>query len=231
MGVLGAATGGPALLPEADCILMAGAANDYRVGFLQPGAISPDARIFFFESGWSRLDAAVDQAGGKPSTEWLTEARRRNLAFQRAVGLRATEQAKRGPHASHIIAALRQVLTDDTVLLADGGSIGQWVHQTLCDRYPGHWLTCGRSGVVGWGIGGAMAARVAFPNRPIILALRGRCIYLYGGRSGMCRPPIPAIRRHRCGRSGLGHHPERPHREIRRGDFELARTDRFRPAG
>ena len=169
MGVLGAATGGPALLPEADCILMAGAANDYRVGFLQPSAISPDARIFFFESGWNRLDAAVDRAGGKPSTEWLTEARRRTLAFQRALGLRATEQAKRGAHASHIIAALRQVLTDDTVLLADGGSIGQWVHQMLCDRYPGHWLTCGRSGVVGWGIGGAMAARVAFPNRPIIL--------------------------------------------------------------
>jgi acetolactate synthase-1/2/3 large subunit len=40
----------------------------------------------------------------------------------------------------------------------------------LCaDRYPGYWLTCGRSGVVGWGIGGAMAARLVHPQRPVIL--------------------------------------------------------------
>src|SRR5262249_5195307 len=50
------------------------------------------------------------------------------------------------------------------------GSIGQWAHHLLChDRYPGDWLTCGRSGVVGWGVGGAMAARLAFPGRPVIL--------------------------------------------------------------
>jgi len=60
-------------------------------------------------------------------------------------------------------------MTEDTVLLIDAGSIGQWAHQLLCDRYPGHWLTCGRSGVVGWGIGGAMGARLACPERPIIL--------------------------------------------------------------
>jgi acetolactate synthase-1/2/3 large subunit len=65
--------------------------------------------------------------------------------------------------------ALRAVMDEDTVLLIDGGSIGQWAHQLLCDRYPGHWLTCGRSGVVGWGIGGAMAARLAYPDRPVIL--------------------------------------------------------------
>src|SRR5262249_5566150 len=48
--------------------------------------------------------------------------------------------------------------------------IGQWAHQLLChDRYPGDWLTCGRSGVVGWGIGGAMAARLVYPDRPVIL--------------------------------------------------------------
>lgn len=56
------------------------------------------------------------------------------------------------------------------MLLIDGGSIGQWAHQLLCSyRYPGDWLTCGRSGAVGWGIGGAIAARLAFPQRPVIL--------------------------------------------------------------
>ena len=78
-------------------------------------------------------------------------------------------QAQAGTHAVHILAALREAMTDETVLLIDGGSIGQWAHQLLCDRYPGHWLTCGRSGVVGWGIGGAMGARLAYPDRPVVL--------------------------------------------------------------
>jgi TPP-dependent trihydroxycyclohexane-1,2-dione (THcHDO) dehydratase len=72
-------------------------------------------------------------------------------------------------HAIHIVRVLREVLSDNAVLAIDGGSIGQWAHQLLCDRYPGHWLTCGRSGVVGWGLGGAMGARLVFPEQPVVL--------------------------------------------------------------
>jgi acetolactate synthase-1/2/3 large subunit len=39
----------------------------------------------------------------------------------------------------------------------------------MVDRYPGHWVTCGASGVVGWGLPGAMAARALYPDRPVIL--------------------------------------------------------------
>src|SRR5215471_16873145 len=35
LGVIGAATGGPAVLGDVDCILLAGAEADYRVGYLQ----------------------------------------------------------------------------------------------------------------------------------------------------------------------------------------------------
>jgi acetolactate synthase-1/2/3 large subunit len=55
------------------------------------------------------------------------------------------------------------------VLIVDGGNIGQWCHQALCDRYPGHWLTCGASGVVGFGLPAAMTARLVYPDRPVIL--------------------------------------------------------------
>jgi acetolactate synthase-1/2/3 large subunit len=168
-GVLGAASGGPRLLPDADCILMAGAAVDYRVGFLQPGAIGEDAAVLDGNVGWRELQSAYERHGGTCHTSWFEEARRRRDEFRRSVERTGASQAKQGTHAIHIVAALRKVITEETVVLIDGGSIGQWAHQLLCDRYPGHWLTCGRSGVVGWGIGGAMAARLAYPSRPVIL--------------------------------------------------------------
>lgn len=169
MGVIGAATGGPRLLADADLVIMAGAAPDYRVGFLQPGALAPGARIRFAESGWTELISSYERLGGPAHEGWLGEARQRNAEFRQGVAQTAERQAAQGLHARHIIEALRRLIREETVLLIDGGSIGQWAHQALCDRYPGHWLTCGRSGVVGWGIGGAMAARLVYPDRPVIL--------------------------------------------------------------
>jgi len=173
LGVIGAATGGPSVLSDADCILLVGAEIDYRIGYLQSPAIRADARIFRIGGGWQDLAAECRGSREQNSTarqSWLASCVERRGQFLRAVESHAEEQARRGLHAIHIIRAIRDVLSENPVLLIDGGGIGQWAHQLLCrDRYPGDWLTCGRSGVVGWGIGGAMAARLAFPQRPIIL--------------------------------------------------------------
>jgi acetolactate synthase-1/2/3 large subunit len=169
LGVIGAATGGPRLLEDADCILMAGAVADYRVGFLQPGAVHPSAKVHFLNHGWDRLGSVYERYGGLQHDAWLFELRRRREEFRAAVRRTGMAQARRGTHAIHVVDAVRRALTQETILLIDGGSIGQWVHQLLCDFYPGYWLTCGRSGVVGWGIGGAMAARLIYPNRPVLL--------------------------------------------------------------
>jgi acetolactate synthase-1/2/3 large subunit len=162
MGVIGAASGGPRLLAEADLVLLCGAKNDYRLGYLEPPAVRPDCRIV-------RLDPEhLETLQMSPRPGWLAEAQRRRDEFRRAFESAVVRPAG-GLHALDIVDALRQVLTGETSLLIDGGSIGQWLHQLLTDRYPGHWLTCGASGVIGWGIPGAMAARLCFPNRPVIL--------------------------------------------------------------
>ncbi|MCZ2074509.1 MAG: thiamine pyrophosphate-binding protein [Bryobacteraceae bacterium] len=169
LGVIGAASGGPRLLGDSDCIVMAGALPDYRVGYLEPGAVMDGAAVLQFTQGWDELGMAVGRRRATPFKAWLGEARKRREAFCRAVKERAIRPASSGTHAVHIVQALREVMESATVLLIDGGSIGQWAHQLLLDRYPGHWLTCGRSGVVGWGIGGAMAARLVYPDRPVVL--------------------------------------------------------------
>ncbi len=173
LGVVGAATGEPAVLCDADCILLAGAEIDYRIGYLQPPAMRNDAKVFRIGEDWEALAANCGESRLKQEATreaWLARCIQRRDDFLRAVEGRAEEQAREGLHAFHIIRAIQEVLSENPVLLIDGGSIGQWAHQLLCrDRYPGDWLTCGRSGVVGWGIGGAMAARLAFPHRPVIL--------------------------------------------------------------
>jgi acetolactate synthase-1/2/3 large subunit len=163
MGVIGAATGGPSVLPDADCILLAGAAADYRLGYLRPPAVRNDARILSVRKIWADLPV-------RRHDSWLGQCAARYEAFHRDVQTTAQQQSGGNMHACHLIDAIVELMPSNPVVLVDGGSIGQWAHHLLChDRYPGDWLTCGRSGVVGWGIGGAMAARLAFPDRPVIL--------------------------------------------------------------
>jgi acetolactate synthase-1/2/3 large subunit len=69
----------------------------------------------------------------------------------------------------HIADALRPFLTEDLLFLIDGGNIGQWAHMALADCYPARWLTCGASAVVGWGLPGAIGAKLAYPRRPVLL--------------------------------------------------------------
>jgi len=62
-----------------------------------------------------------------------------------------------------------QCLEPETMLFIDAGAMGQWSYRTLFTRHPGHWMTCGLSGVVGWGLPGAITAKLAYPDRPVIL--------------------------------------------------------------
>ncbi len=187
LGFLGAASGGPCLLGEADLIVIIGAACDYRVGFLQPPEVAREARIVRIEGDpgefQKEIGAHLSILGdprsvliqlnkacqGRPTHEtWLREAQKQREVFLQRC-LRAREQAGSGLHALDILRAVRSVLTENTVIVIDGGNIGQWVHQVLFDHYPGHWLSCGASGVVGYGLPAAMAARLLYPDRPIIL--------------------------------------------------------------
>lgn len=188
LGVVGAASGGPTLLPDADLILLVGARLDYRVGYGEPPALAPDAALVRIDadpaelrqgrdpdlalqadpaSALAALTASVTgRADFAPKRAWLAEARRRRDEFRRPW---AGPLPADGPITGrHIVEAVRACLDDETILLVDGGNIGQWAH-ALADRYPSHWLTCGASGVVGWGVAGAIAARLLNPERPILL--------------------------------------------------------------
>lgn len=189
LGVIGAATGGPRLLEDADLLLLLGAAPDYRLGYLQPPALATDCRIIRVDVDDGRLHAgppadvaiAADPASAleqlhdectKRQVEgfeaWLAEARGRCDQFRSAVTT-GVDRSK-GLHALDLVEAIEEAMPPTAVLVVDGGNVGQWFHQTLGrSRYSGLILTCGASGVVGFGIAGAMAARAGYPGRPVVL--------------------------------------------------------------
>jgi len=166
LGVAGAASGGPDLSSQSDCFLAAGVESDYRVGYFRQ-----NAPILKIGHAWPRFPELYRSAGGASHSAWLEQARAQRDAFNSQVAAAAEAQRQNTrAHSIDVVCAIRDALPDDAILIIDGGSIGQWAHQILCaDRYPGHWLTCGRSGVVGYGLAAAMAARLAHPNRPILL--------------------------------------------------------------
>ena len=193
LGVIGAASGSARLLPDADIVILAGARVDYRLGFgapaYPPPAISKGARVVRISADAGELHQGLEanvailgdpasvlrqmaveaqRQGIRGFAPWLDEARSRDRAFR----ARWIEQpAPAGPMTGrHVADALRPFLDAETVFLVDGGNIGQWAHVALAGRrYPNNWFTCGASGVIGWGIAGGMAARLAYPDRKIIL--------------------------------------------------------------
>jgi len=189
LGVIGAASGGPSLLPDADLVLMVGARVDYRIGYGHPPTIAKEARVVRVDvdaeelrrglepdvgilgdarSVLDQLSEEMRRLEARPHRAWLEESRRRDRAFH-ARWIETPAPVAPPMTGRHVVDALRSFVKDDALFLVDGGNIGQWAHMALCDRYPGHWLTCGASGVVGWGLPGAMAAKCAYPDRPVIL--------------------------------------------------------------
>jgi acetolactate synthase-1/2/3 large subunit len=187
-GVIGAASGGPTLLADADLILLAGADFDYRIGQFTPPAVRPDAKVVRIHADAARLGQGLEAhvsllgapgtvleqlaeacrlRGCQPAGEWLAEARARREAYRQRC-LAGADRLPAGTNGRDVVRGVLEVCTDEAVVLVDGGNIGQWFHQLL-DRYPGHWVTCGASGVVGWGLPGALAAKALYPERPVVL--------------------------------------------------------------
>jgi len=187
LGVIGAASGGPRLLPDADLVLLVGARIDYRVGYAEPPEIRPDATVVRIDVDSAELrqgrepdvaiqadpasalialtEAVTRRTDFSPCREWLAEARRRRAEFLAPWSGPLPADPTTG---RHLVEALKPFLDEQAFFLIDGGNIGQWAH-VLADRYPSSWLTCGASGVVGWGIAGAIAAKLLHPDRPVIL--------------------------------------------------------------
>jgi acetolactate synthase-1/2/3 large subunit len=181
-----------AALGGADVALVIGVPLDFRLGF--GAAFGPDTEIVVIDVAESERDhprpvsaelygplsatldalrAAASGGGGDADTE-----RTRWVA-----SLRATEDEKRAAeipertdnraplHPMRLYGELAQMLDRDAIIVGDGGDFVSYAGRVVDSYQPGCWLDPGPFGCLGSGPGYALAAKLARPDRQVVLLL------------------------------------------------------------
>jgi acetolactate synthase-1/2/3 large subunit len=110
---------------------------------------------------------------------------------------------------SRVYGELRRVLDRDAVVVCDGGDFASYAGRYVDSHEPGCWLDPGPYGCLGTGLGYAIAARVAHPDRQVV-------VLLGDGAAGFSLMDVDSLVRHRLpvvlvvgnnGMWGLEKHP------------------------
>ena len=70
-------------------------------------------------------------------------------------------------HSSHVAPICQEVFGDDAVVVIDGGNAAIWANLYHQVRRPRSLLSTWKFGMLGAGAGQALAAQLAFPDRPV----------------------------------------------------------------
>jgi acetolactate synthase I/II/III large subunit len=176
-----------AAMKEADVVIVAGTPLDFRLGFGQ--SFAPDAKVVHLDSHpdliashvhlaasiGARLDdtfgsltrAIETPADSKPWVERLT-----GVEEEKRDQVQAELRSDARPiHPMRIYGELVPLLDRDAVVIGDGGDFVSYAGREIPSFAGGCWLDPGPFGCLGVGPGYAIAARLAHPDRQIVLLL------------------------------------------------------------
>ncbi|QSO49315.1 thiamine pyrophosphate-binding protein [Alicyclobacillus mengziensis] len=111
------------------------------------------------------LREAVQSTGkshrDRGKSDWLQSLQREQLAYLESLAAYTRDDVS--PQGRYVVQQLRELLDDDTHLVLDSGNYLHWAEQYFSVNQPGlfHYPT---SGTMGFGIPGAIGAKIAFPD-------------------------------------------------------------------
>jgi acetolactate synthase-1/2/3 large subunit len=111
-------------------------------------------------------------AGGKAlaSEAWVAELRATEI--ERREAERAEREDDRSPlHPMRLYAELGEVIDRDAIVIGDGGDFVSYAGRVIDSYQPGCWLDPGPFGCLGTGPGYALAAKLAHPERQVVLMI------------------------------------------------------------
>ena len=172
-------------LREADLIVLIGVLLDFRLNFGQPPVFAEDARLVYVDvdehrkhrpaevaifgnvkSALKQLAAAV--AGAPRSDAWVAGLRETEAAARKRD--EAMTQSDSTPlHPARLIAEVGRFADPDAIIVGDGGDFISFAGRLIERSEPGLWIDPGPFGCLGSGPGYAMAAKLARPDRQVIL--------------------------------------------------------------
>jgi acetolactate synthase I/II/III large subunit len=181
-------------LKEADVALVVGVPMDFRLGFggvfgadtqlivadrVEPARPHPRSVAAELHGDLSAMLSALADVPSPDRERWIADLR----AVESAA--RAGEQAElsddRTPlHPMRVYAELTPMLDRDAIVVIDGGDFGSYAGRVIDSYVPGAWLDSGPFGCLGSGPGYALAAKLARPDRQVVL-LQGDGAFGFSG--------------------------------------------------
>jgi len=172
-------------LREADLIVLVGALLDFRLNFGQPPVFAEDVRLIYVDvddhrkhrpaevaifghvkAALMQLAAAV--AGAPRSDEWVARLRETEAAGRKRD--ESMTQSDSSPvHPARLIAEVDRFADPDAIIVGDGGDFISFAGRLIERSQPGLWVDPGPFGCLGSGPGYAMAAKLARPDRQVVL--------------------------------------------------------------
>ena len=172
-------------LKGADVALVIGVPMDFRLGFGQ--SFGEDCELIVIDVAEPEREhprpVAAELYGDLPGTLRALAAGGGRAAPEWAERLRAVEQEKRAGeaeqladeraplHPLRVYAELGAVLDRDAIVICDGGDFASYAGRAIESYEPGCWLDPGPFGCLGCGPGYALAAKLARPDRQVVLLL------------------------------------------------------------
>ncbi|HYM50858.1 MAG TPA: acetolactate synthase [Candidatus Limnocylindrales bacterium] len=174
-----------ATLGQADLVFVVGVPLDFRLNFGRPPLFSETAQIVYVDvdgvgkhrpaaaavyGNLKRSLACLARAaeGLPPRTAWLKTLARAELVGRERD--RAMVEADSSPiHPARLCAEVQRFCDQDAIIVGDGGDLVSFAGRLIERRTAGLWIDAGPFGCLGSGPGYAMAAKLAFPERQVLL--------------------------------------------------------------
>jgi acetolactate synthase-1/2/3 large subunit len=198
-------------LAEADVAVVVGVPMDFRLGF--GGVFGPETQLIVADRArpdrdhprpiaaglYGDLSATLTALGGETPEarpghdDWIADLR----AAERSA--RDREHAEladdRSPlHPMRVYAELAPLLDRDAIIVVDAGDFGSYAGRVIDSYVPGAWLDSGPFGCLGSGPGYALAAKLARPDRQVVL-LQGDGAFGFSGMEWdtLARHNVPVV--------------------------------------
>jgi acetolactate synthase I/II/III large subunit len=195
-------------LAEADVALVVGVPMDFRLGFgkvfgphtqlvvadrAEPARKHPRPIAAGLYGDLTSILSSLAGPGGADHQDWIGELRKAETAA------RDLEIAELGDdrvplHPMRVYAELAPLLDRDAIVVIDAGDFGSYAGRVIDSYLPGCWLDSGPFGCLGSGPGYALAAKLARPDRQVVL-LQGDGAFGFSGMEWdtLVRHNVPVV--------------------------------------